>query len=232
MHENRLADGPEPGRPLEQARRVTLSQLLAAVAILGLLLAFYAPVWRERRTVPAMGMVAVFCAHAVELEAFLFLVISPAVRWCFSRGRVGASGALDEGGGRNDVGRVFLVAGPWLAVLFPIACWADGYRLAGFTSLEPFVFLLVLGVAVTIACAGIFAIIEIFNRRATAIQYVGAAGLLILALPCFFCYGPAYDAGLRRVEREIGVSRLAHECLVVFESKKNMGTSRLYGAGN
>jgi cytochrome c oxidase subunit IV len=230
--EIRHADRADRDLMPARRRRVTLIELLAAVAILTLPLAFYAPLLRESKRVWAIVFFVVFCAHCVQLEAFLFLVVSPGVRRCFPRARWAATTALaDDGQTNNHMARLFLVAGPWLAVLLQIASWADGYRVPGLIEFDTILIFLIVGYVVIIGTAGVYTITELIRRRQTTIRFVAALGLLIFSLPCFLCYEPAYDAGARRIENDTGISRLAKECLAVVESRERLGMSRLVKAG-
>ena len=216
MPETRHGNGRDRDLALAGRRRVTLIELLAAVAILAIPFAFYAPVLRESRGVWAIVFLVVFCVHCVELVAFLFLVIAPAARWCFSRTRgTMAAGRRDDDRRTHQIVRPLLVAGPWLAVLLPIAGWADGYRVPGFIEFGAILRFLLFGYVVTLGTAVVFAINELIHRRRTAIRFVAGAGLLVLSLPCFLCYEPVYDAGARRLEHDVGLSRLAAESLAL-----------------
>ena len=189
--------------------RIRLIQVAASVAILVLPFALYGPVLREGLGRLSSRVLVSLVSHCIELEAFFWLVLTPAVlsglgRWHGSRAATLAP--LSD--------RIALAVGPCLAVFLPIAGWGEGYRLPGFSVLEEAAFLLAFcNVPLLLPLAYFWS-----KRSAPITRSVATVVLLLLAIPCIGSAEQAAKLGRRRLEHELDFARLARDCLRLVET--------------
>jgi hypothetical protein len=213
---------------LPPKKQVTLIQLIASIAILALPLALYSTPLREESDWLSSGILVALISLSIEMEAFLWLVLTPTLGWCLARRRgvrSTQSRSVDaEGGDLRD--RVLLLAGPFLALLIPLVGWGTGYRLYGFDLLKAIIILLLLPclILVMIPLALSSAIACFVKRSKSFVRAVATVALLVLAIPCLLSFDPAFNAALRLLEENIGVSRLARDCVDVLASRGGPGT--------
>ena len=217
-----------------QRRSVTLSELLASIAVVALPLRLYAPVVREGSGRFSRIYLVALVSHCVEVEAFLWLVLTPVAcsslaRW---RGTCTTPASLSAVPASRLRGSALLGLGPCLAVLMPVVGWGVGYRLPGFLGLKEAFLLLVL------ACNGLVLIpLGLYLATASLIRRSGAfprcaatVVLLVLAIPCSWSIEPASELGRRRLEYELGLARLARDCVGVVEARGRPGDQQVLRA--
>ena len=179
-------------------------QLLASIAVIALPLALYAPLlWEGSGRFSRMNLVALV-SHCVELEALLWLVLTPVVwpKLARRRGTGSTPVPLSAFSAARLRDWTLLGLGPCLAVLMPIVGWGAGYRLPGFLGMKEALGLLVL------TCNGLVLIpLGLYLTTASLLRRSGSfprcavtVALLVLAIPCYWSIEPASEVGRRRLE--------------------------------
>ena len=143
---------------------MTLTQLLVSIAILAFPMGLYAT---ELRGIPGRRpdmvlLIGSLGAHCVELEAFLWLALTPCIGALLARWR-----APQLVPGRDDsvstgacIYRTLLRFGPWYAVIAPLSGWAAGFR----ENLSILGVVYVLSEEMRLTCPECQAILETDNR--------------------------------------------------------------------
>jgi hypothetical protein len=215
-------------------RRSVTSQILASIAVVALPLCLYAPVVREGSGRVSRIYLVALVSHCVEVEAFLWLVLTPVARSSLARwrGTCTTPAPLSAVPAAWLRGTALLRLGPCLAAVMPVVGWGAGYRLPGFLGLKEAFLLLVL------ACNGLVLIpLGLYLATASLIRRSGAfprcaatVALLVLAIPCFWSIEPASELGRTRLEYELGLAHLASNCVGVVEARGRPGEQQMLRA--
>jgi hypothetical protein len=202
---------------------MTLTQLLVSIAILAFPMALYAT---ELRGIPGRRpnfplLLGSLAAHCVELETFFWLIVAPRIGRLLARWRAPrpVPGLKDRVSTEGCMSRAFWLFGPCYAVIVPLGGWGLGYR--GYVStILGLVFVLSLMASVALIPLGVIYMIgQLIRRPRSFSRPMASVGLLLLAIPCNFSFWTAVNVGWRQLEEEIGVRRLARECVGLFDSR-------------
>ena len=195
-------------------------KLVKIVISLCIVLFMYNIYFRSGRmlTVVGLSLVVACVAHCIELECFFWFVLMPPLEKCFSRThRTTATYGHMMGltsGRLKDLALFSL--GPCMAVLIPLSGWAGGYRVVGINAIGDLVRIAALFVIpVVFVPLALYSVLSRLSRGETSFRDFATVALLALTVPCVASFEPAFYAGRKRLEREIGLWPLARGCIEI-----------------
>lgn len=188
--------------------------------------------WSSRGTGPSEEEIVVaIVTQGVEFEIFFWFLLWPIIGFCinrFRRSRVAGSQLPTPPREMGVWERALLMPGPCLAILIPVFGWMTGYRAFRGSSLEG-VMLLLFPLSILFVIVRL-ALVLAYSRatwRSVALRTILSLVLLVGSWFTIPTFEPSFFLGRTRLESEVGLQRLASECVHLVKRYAKPGRSQL-----
>ncbi len=205
------------------------------VPLLGILMLLYGVEFRKRTNhrpflFPSLGLIVSAAAHCASVAVFASLASGLARN--LLTGAFGEKGQEEARPGKRLLAvereNLPLAYSTFLAVLAPFWGFAVGYRVYRGGHVGTMLLFLLLALA-PLPCAVRHAVSARRWGWRQCGRSVARVSIMLMALPCVAVFQPAFDFGRKRLEADMGIPRLAHDCETLYSDCAQTNTTGWVG---